>query len=159
MRQHENIKTIYARAKGLALPQRVKDLLVGAEVVWFDRVPLSQDMSDELHFFFKSNASGVTNLLLKKHGIVDVEQYVNIKLKWRVTMEIHYALPNHPNKKGLTDYHEWIMSECIFPMSERFKSERDTFYILRNMEHLATPDDHKNKAIYATTKFTAVVVK
>lgn len=83
MRSNKPIREIYAKSAGINLPPRVRRLLLGAEVVWFDRDPLSQE-ADPLHFYFDSHTSSSTDMLLRRHGMTDVSQYVNIKFKWGV---------------------------------------------------------------------------
>lgn len=154
-------KTIFARSSGLKVSDRVKKLLIGAEVVWFDKVPLSQDMDDALHFFFDSHTSSMTDALLRKQGLTDVSQYINIPMQWEVTMELVYAMPNRSTEDSVKTHSEFLKYRfhgTIFPMSEKFKSHRDKFYLLKNMEFAEAPDDHKNKKMYETTKFTCVVV-
>jgi hypothetical protein len=157
--QSKPIKEIYASRHGIVLPPKVKRLLRGAEVVWFDKTPLSQDFEDVLHFFFESHTSPMTDMLLRRHGLTDVSQYVNIKFLWGVEMELHYSMPN---RKEVDKHHvESTYFEfygTIFPMHEKFKTERDHFYMLKQLEFSCVPDDHKNKKFYETTKFRAVVV-
>jgi hypothetical protein len=155
---NKTLKTIYGKSAGIKVPDRVKKLLAGAEVVWWDKNPLSQDMDDALHFFFDSHTNTMTDLLLKRYGLTDVSQYVNIPLLWEVKMDLVYSMPNHKTKKQVIDTHYFNMRSTIFPMSDKFRKERDAFYFLKNLEHLETPDDHKNKAIYETTKFSCVVI-
>lgn len=157
MRQcHDNIKTIYGKSKGFDIPQKMKKLLIGAEIVWFDKEPMSQNMDDALHFFFDSKTSAMTDLLLKKQGLTDVSQYVNIPMQWGVEMELHYSMPNRGKRH--VEHHYFEFYGTIFPMSEKFKRHRDTFYMAKNMEFLQVPYDHKNKKFYETTKFKATVI-
>ncbi len=160
MRQsHDNIKTIYGKSRGYDIPQKMKKLLIGAEIVWFDKEPMSQNMDDALHFFFDSNTSIMTDLLLKKQGLTDVSQYVNIPLQWGVEMELHYSMPNREeHEKHHVEPHYFEFFGTIFPMTEKFKKHRDIFYMAKNLQFACVPDDHKNKKFYETTKFRAVVI-
>lgn len=151
-------KSIYAKQAGIVIPARVKKLLLGAEIVWWDENPMSQDMDETLHFFFESHTNPMTDLLLKKYGITDVAQYVNIAFRWSVHMELYYETPNNKEKKAHIDHHYFEFHGTIFPMSEKFKKERDTFYLMKNLEHLMVPEDNRNKGYYKTTKFSAQVI-
>jgi hypothetical protein len=152
------LKEIYASNHGIVLPPKVKRLLLGAEVIWFDADPLSQE-ADPLHFFFESHTSKMTDMLLLKHGMTDVSQYVNIKFLWGVQMELYYSMPNRQevDKRHMEPaYFEFYGT--IFPMNEKFKRLRDLHYVKTQMEFSQVPDDHKNKKFYETTKFKCVVV-
>jgi len=58
MQSTKPIKEIYAKSAGINLPPRVKKLLIGAEIVWFDADPFSQDMRD-LHYLTKQLEFGM----------------------------------------------------------------------------------------------------
>jgi len=153
------LKEIYASNHGIVLPPKVKRLLLGAEVVWFDKSPMSQDYDEALHFFFDSHTSSSTDMLLRRHGMTDVSQYVNIKFLWGVQMELYYSMPNRQevDKRHMEPaYFEFYGT--IFPMHEKFKRLRDLHFMTKQMEFAQVPDDHKNKKFYETTKFRAVVV-
>ena len=45
MQSIKPIKTIYGRSAGLKVSDKTKRLMIGAEIVWFDNNPLSQDLS------------------------------------------------------------------------------------------------------------------
>lgn len=150
------IKIITARSGGINIPSRIKRLLIGAEIIWFDKDPMSQDVTDELHFYFNSNTSTMTDLLLKKSGLVEVSQYVNIKFNWGVEMELVYSMPNRG--KTHSDHHYFEFSGTIFPLHEKFRKNRDDFYLLKNLGYLDIPQDHKNKKVYETTKFKCTVI-
>ena len=161
MRQNSDkpIREIFAKSSGLNIPPKIKRRLIGAEIFWFDADPLSQDMSDELHFFFDSHTSVYTDCLLLRHGLIDISQYINIRFLWGVQMMLHYDMPNRAevNKRHTeTTYFEF--HGTMFPMHEKFKQARDQFYMLKQLEFGAVPDDHKNKKFYVTTEFKAVVV-
>jgi hypothetical protein len=154
----QSIKTIFGKEKGIVMPPRIKKLLLGAEVRWEDSNPLSQDMDDCLHFFFDSHTKPMTDLLLKKCGITDVSQYVNIEFLWEINMQLWYETPNNKEKAAHIDHHWFQFRGTIFPMTEKFKSERDRFYLLKNLEHDMVPEDNKNKGYYKFTTFMAKVV-
>lgn len=152
-------KTIYGKRNGFDIPVKIKRFLIGAKVLWEDQVPLSQDITDELHFFFDSKTTPMVDLLLKKHGLVDVSQYVNIPFHWGVEMELYYRMPNRAEgEKQHIDKHYFEYHGTIFPLHEKFRKERDTFYLLKNLSYLEIPEDHKNKKIYETTRFRAAVI-
>jgi len=152
-------KTIYAKVAGLQLPPRVKKLLLGAEIVWFDKDPLSQDFGEALHFFFDSKTSTMTDLLLRKHGFNDVSQFINIALKWRVEMDLVYSMPNrHDVDKVHTETMIFEFYGLMYPMHAKFIENRDKFYLARQVEFGMVADDHKNKKFFETTKFKAVVI-
>ena len=159
MQSNKPIKTIKGRSSGINLPHRIKKHLIGAEIVWFDANPLSQDMDDRLHFYFDSKTSPMTDLLLLRAGLSDVSQYVNIPLKWGVHMELYYKMPNRldVNKRHMEPIY-FEFHGTIFPMHERFKYWRDKHYMLKNMEFAQVPDDQKNKKFYVTTKYTCTVI-
>lgn len=161
MRQNSEkpLREIFAKSAGLNIPPKIKRLLLGAEICWLDNNPLSQDMDDALHFFFESNTSPQTDMLLRRHGLIDISQYINIRFLWGVQMMLHYDMPNRAevNKRHTeTTYFEF--HGTMFPMHEKFKKARDQFYMLKQLEFGAVPDDHKNKKFYVTTEFKAVVV-
>ncbi len=153
-----NFKTISGKAKGIAMPERIKKLLLGAEIRWEDSNPLSQDMDDSLHFYFDSHTKPMTDLLLKKVGIVDVSQYVNIEFLWEVDMQLWYQTPNNKEKAAHIDHHWFKFRGTIFPMTEDFKKQRNKFYEITNLEHALVPDDNKNKGYYYNTVFQAKVI-
>lgn len=159
MRTTKEIKTVYAKVKGLELPPRVKKLLIGSEVIWVDNDPLSMDNEVMLHYFFNEKVNAAGGLLLKKYGFNDVSQFVNVRLKWGVQMEMYYTMPNRQDAvKQHMAPHYFEFHGLIYPMNATFKQERDKFYMLKNMEMSGIPDDHKNKKVYATTKFVATVL-
>lgn len=152
-------KTIYGKSTGIKLPNRIKKLLIGAEILWSDSDPLSQDITDELHFYFNSKTSKMTDLLLMKNGLTDVSQYINIPFLWGVNMELYYRMPNRKGgEKQHIDRHYFEFYGTIFPLHEKFIKNRDQFYLLKNMEYLQIPDDHKNKKFYETTRFKTTVI-
>lgn len=148
-------KTIYARSAGIQLPLKVKKLLIGSTVIWYDSEPLSQNYDEALHFFFETKAGPMGDLLLKKY-LPDISSYINVPLHWGVEMELIYDKPNRGQEHREPHYFEFF--GLFYPMHKKFIEERDRFYILKNMEFLAVPDDHKNKKIYKTTKFKATVI-
>lgn len=152
------IKSIYGKSKGFVLPINVLKLLVGAELRWEDKNPLSQDMDDCLHFFFDSHTKPQTDLLLRKYGFTDVSQYVNVNCRWQVHMALYYATPNNREKSHHIDHNYFEFRGTIFPLHEKFKEHRDAFYMARNLEHTMVPDDNKNKGYYQTTHFHAVII-
>ena len=158
MQSEKPIKTIYGRSAGMKISEKTKRLMIGAEIVWFDSNPLSQDMDDSLHFFFDSHTSAMTDLLLRKQGLTDVSQYVNIPFLWSVKMDLYYSKPNRSGTKPHVEPFYFKFRGTIFPMGDEFKKMRDLHYMTKNMEFLQAPDDHKNKKIYATTKFTCTVI-
>lgn len=151
-------KTIYGKSKGIVVSARIKKLLIGAEIKWNDSNPLSQDMDDCLHFYFDSHTKPMTDLLLLKFGITDVSQYVNIEFLWEINMRIVYSMPNHREKSAHIDHHWFKFRGTIFPMTEAFKSERDTFYLMKNLEHEMVPRENKNKGYYQLTQFKAKII-
>lgn len=159
MRSDKKVKTIYGKSNGINLPPRVKKLLIGAEVIWLDKDPLSQDMDDQLNFFFDSHTSSATDMLLRRHGMTDVSQYVNIKFLWGVQMELYYSMPNRQEveKRHMEPFY-FEFHGTIYPMHEKFKEMRDLHYMTKQLEFGCVPDDHKNKKFYETTKFRAVVI-
>jgi hypothetical protein len=36
----------------------------------------------------------------------------------------------------------------VFPINEKFKKERESFYMIKNLEHELVPKDNKNKGYY-----------
>lgn len=151
------IKNIYGKAKGIQLPDKIKRLMLGAEIVWFDKNPMSQDMDDCLHFFFDSKTNPMTDLLLKKCGLTDVSQYANIPLRWHVAMSTFWSMPNRKHHRH-EDCERFEFRGTIFPMTDKFKAERDRIYMRQRLEYLDIPDDNKNKKVYETTKFICTVV-
>lgn len=151
-------KTVFAKTKGLDLPKSVKKLLIGGEIVWFDNNPLSQDFGEALHFYFDSHTKPTTDLILRRYGFDDVSQFINVKLRWRVQMDLVYSMPNRGEGKRHIESQTFEFYNTMYPMCDKFIDNRDKFYLLKNMEFLAVPDDNKNKKVYETTKFTAVVV-
>jgi len=149
-------KTIYAKVYGLNLPLKIKKLLIGSNVHWYDENPLSQDFGEALHFFFETKTNAMADLLLRKNGLNDVSQFINIPLHWGIEMELVYDKPNRGQEHRERHYFEFF--GLLYPMNERFIKERDQFYLLKNMEFLAVADDHKNKKVYKTTKFKATVI-
>jgi hypothetical protein len=157
MQSIKPIKTIYGRSAGLKVSDKTKRLMIGAEIVWFDNNPLSQDMDDCLHFFFDSHTNPMTDLLLRKQGLTDVSQYVNIRFFWRCEMSTHWNMPNRPDHRH-EDSEVFKFRGTIFPMTKAFKENRDRIYMRQRLEYLDIPDDNRNKKVYATTKFKCVVV-
>jgi len=152
-------KTIYAKVNGIQLPPKIKKLLIGAEIVWFDKDPMSQDFGEALHFFFDSKTSFTTDLLLKKYGLTDVSQFINIPLRWGVYMDMVYSMPNRQDvDKVHTEHHYFEFHSTLYPLPEKFRQHRDRFAVMCNLQFNLVPDDHKNKKIYETTKFKAVVL-
>lgn len=140
------------------VPAKIKRFLIGAELTWHDKNPMSADMEEELLFNFETNTSGQTDLLLRKHGIWDVSHVINATLNWEVHIEMMYELPNNQMKSHHIDHHWFTFRGPIFPTTDKFKHERDTFYMLKNLEHEMVPSDNKNKGIYQQSIFTAKVV-
>lgn len=140
------------------VPQKIKRFLVGAVLRWEDQSPLSGDMDEELLFHFDTNTKPQADLLLKKYGIWDVSHVVNAKLNWEVHIELIYSTPNNKEKSHHIDHHWFTFRGSIFPTTERFKYERERFYLIKNLEHTMVPEDNKNKGYYELTKFTAEVV-
>ncbi len=154
----DEFKTIYGKSKGIAVPERIKKLLLGAEIKWNDSNPLSQDMEESLHFYFDSHTKPMTDLLLKKVGITDVSQYVNIVFMWEIEMQLWYQTPNNKEKAAHIDHHWFSFRGTIFPTTDEFKKERDKFYEIKNLEHAMVPDDNKNKGYYYNTVFIAKII-
>lgn len=151
-------RTIYAKIKGINLPQKVKRFLMGATVIWYDAEPLSQDFDEALHFFFDTNTSAMGDLLLKKH-LPDISSFINVPLHWGIEMDLVYDMPNRKeNEKEHREPHYFEFFGLLYPMHKKFIKERDQFYLLKNMEFLQVPDKHKNKKFYKTTKFKATVI-
>lgn len=148
-------KTIYAKIKGLSLPPKVKKLLLGATIIWYDAEPLSQDFDEALHFFFDTKTSAMGDLLLKKH-LPDISNFINVPLHWGVEMELVYDKPHRNQEHREPHYFEFF--GLLYPMHKKFIEERDRFFMLKNLEFLAVPDDNKNKKVYKTTKFKATVI-
>lgn len=157
MQSAKPIKTIYGRSAGLKISDKTKRLMIGAEIVWFDSNPLSQDMDDCLHFFFDSHTNPMTDLLLRKQGLTDVSQYVNIPFLWQCEMSTHWDMPNRPDHRH-EDTEIFKFRGTIFPMTQAFKENRDRIYMRQRLEYLDIPDDNRNKKIYSTTKFKCVVI-
>lgn len=151
-------KVIKGYSNGINLPTRLKKLLVGAVVMWEDANPMSANMDDALHFFFDSKTTAMTDLLLKKNGLTDVSQYVNIPFEWYVEMEIKYSMPNHKTKEAFIEPFQFRFRGTVFPMTEAFKKKRNAFYMAKNLAASLTPDDHKNKGIYEMTFFKLTVI-
>lgn len=151
-------KTIYATNRGVNLPTNIKKLLVGAVIMWQDTNPMSENMDDALHFFFDSKTTKITDMLLKKHGLYDVGQFVNISFDWLVEMENKYLMPNHSSKAAFIEPFSFRFRGTVFPMTETFRKKRDAFYMSKNLEVAMTPDDHKNKGIYDTSYFKLTVL-
>lgn len=148
-------KTIYGKLAGMQLPINVKKLLINSTVIWYDVEPLSQNFDEALHFFFETKAGTMGDLLLKKH-LPDISSFINVPLHWGIEMEIIYDKPNRGQEHREPHYFEF--HGLLYPMHKKFIKERDQFYLLKNMEFLAVPDDHKNKKVYKTTKFKATVI-
>lgn len=148
-------RTISAKIKGLNLPHRVKKLLMGSTVIWYDAEPLSQDFDEALHFFFDTKTNTMGDLLLKKH-LPDISSFINVPLHWGVEMELVYDKPNRGQEHRELYYFEFF--GLLYPMHKKFIEERDRFFMLKNLEFLSVPDDNKNKKVYKTTKFTARVI-
>ncbi len=159
MNPNKKIKEIYASSRGIQLPPKIKRLLIGAEATWFDQNPLSTNMDDALHFYFDTQTSSSTDMLVRRYGLNDVSQFVNIPFLWGVTMELYYNMPNRKevDKRHMEPFY-FEFYGTIYPMHEKFKKMRDLHYMTKNLEFAQVPDDHKNKKFYATTKFRAVVV-
>lgn len=152
-------KTVTAKMYGLNLPVKLKKLLLGSMIHWYDEDPLSQDFGEALHFFFETKTSKMADLLLAKNGLNDVSQFINIPLHWGVEFEIIYDMPNRQeNEKEHRERHYFEFFGLLYPMNAKFIKERDQFYLLKNMEFAQVPDNHKNKKFYKTTKFTAKVI-
>lgn len=149
-------KTIHAKANGLQLSTKLKKLLLGSTVIWYDKDPLSQDFGDALHFFFETKTSPIADLLLRKNGMGDVSQFINIKLKWRIDIELIYKIP--ARGKEHRESCSFDMYGLLYPMNELFAMHRDKFYLLKNMGFAAVPDDNKNKKVFETSKFKATVI-
>lgn len=148
-------KTIYAKIKGINLPLKIKKLLIKSTVIWYDTEPLSQDFDEALHFFVDTKSGPMADLLLKKY-LPDISSFINVPLHWGIEMDIVYGMPNRG--KEHQEHHYFEFFGLLYPMHEKFIKERDQFYLLKNMEFLEVPGDHKNKKIYKTTKFKATVI-
>ncbi len=140
------------------IPAKLKKLLVGAKISWEDENPMSENMDDKLHFFFDSGTKPQTDLLLRKYGIFDVYQYVNLRLRWSVHMQLYYETPNNKEKAAHIDHHYFEFFGSVFPINEKFKKERESFYMIKNLEHELVPKDNKNKGYYKKTKFTLTAI-
>lgn len=140
------------------VPYKIKRFLIGAELKWQDDSPLSGNAEEELLFQFDTNTKPQVDLFLRKHGVWDVSHVVNAKLSWEVHIELVYSLPNNKEKSHHIDHHWFTFRGPIFPMTDKFRSERDRFYLMKNLEHELVPADNKNKGCYEITKFTAKVV-
>lgn len=156
-----NPEIVYGGYKGFKLPDNVRKLLVGSSVVWYDKDPLSQQFDEALHFFFDSKINSTCFLLLKKHKFTDISQFINVPLKWRIQMELIYSMPNRETDTTEKEHREILgfdLHGLLYPMNKKFIDHRDKFYFLHNVEFMAVPDEHKNKKIYRTTKFTSTVI-
>lgn len=154
-------KPIFAKAKGLQIPPKIKRLLIQSTVIWYDTDPLSQDFGEALHFFFDTKTNAMADLLLKRYGLEDVSQFINIPLKWRIEVQLIYKMPNRETETSSKEHREIMsfdMHGLLYPMNKKFSEHRDKFYLLKNMEFAAVPDDHKNKKVFSTSKFTATVM-
>jgi len=152
-------KEIGAKIGGVQLPIKLKKHLIGSEVVWFDKNPLSQDFGEALHYYFDCKITRITAMLLAKHGLIDVSQTINVPLHWGVEMDLVYSMPNRKEgEKVHTEPHYFEFFGTMYPMNNKFIKERDQFFLLKNMEFLQVPDDQKNKKFFETTKFRAVVI-
>lgn len=157
LKKDRPVKDVYASSVGLRLPPKILKLMIGAEIQWSDENPLSQDMEECLHFYFESHTKWNTDLLLRRYGLSDVSQFVNVLCKWDVHMQIVYETPNNKEKSHHIDHHYFSFRGTIFPLCEEFKKHRDSFYLAKNLEHTMVPDEHKNKGYYQLTKFKAVI--
>lgn len=158
LRTTKPVKEIYGSSTGLNLPQKIVKLLIGAEIRWSDANPLSQNMDDCLHFYFDSHTNINTDALLRRYGFTDVSQFINVKCRWEVHMQMIYETPNNRHKSHHIDQHWFEFRGTIFPLCEEFKKQRDAFYLARNLEHTMVPEDNKNKGYYKMTKFIAKIV-
>jgi len=140
------------------LPPKIKRHLIGAVLEWWDVEPMSTNGGDKLLFKFDSNTSPVTDLLLRRHGVYDASHIVNAILNWEVHMEVIYDTPNNSKKSAHIDHHWFKFRGTIFPVDARFKSERENFYMMKNLEHELVPADNKNKGYYRVMRFTATVI-
>lgn len=139
------------------LPTRIKKLLVGATVTWFDNDPISQE-NMEIRYFFDTKTSLQTDLLLRRSGLADVAQFASMRFHWFVEMENQYLMLNRENEKPHIAAHKFNYCGTIYPMNEKFKTIRDAFFVAKNLEFLSAPENSKNKKTYYQTKFTATVV-
>lgn len=142
----------------LDLPPRIKKLLIGSVVTWRDDDPLSISDDMMINYYFDTKTNANADLLLRKHGLNDVSQFASLSFNWFVEIENIYRMPNRENvEKEHSEFHRFDYRGIIYPMGEKFRNVRDAFYMAKNMEFAAVPDDHKNKKFYLHTKFTATV--
>lgn len=153
----KSIKAFCRRSAGLKISDQTKRLMIGAEIVWFDNNPLSQTMDDALNFFFNSHTSPMTDLLLRKQGVIDVSQYVNINFLWQCEMSAYWSMPNRKDHMH-EDNENFKFRGTIFPMTKEFQENRDRIYMRQRLEYLDIPDDNRNKKVYDTTKFKCVAI-
>lgn len=151
-----NPKPVLAITGGINVPAKVKKYLIGADIIWDDINPLSQNMNDSMDYYFNSKTTAMTDLLLRKYGVRDISQYINIPMHWGVNMDLVFDMPNRD--KSHIDHHYFEFYGTIFPLTQKFLDERDNFYFLKNLEYLDIPDDNKNKKKYALTRFNAKVI-
>lgn len=129
----------------IMLPTSAANLLRGAVIQWEDETPLSDHAQGELEFYFDVRLGVLDRLRLRKYGIYDVSHIVNARLRWRVTMTMHYA-----GAEPIT--HSFVMLNPIFPMGQKFITERDKFYLACQLENILAPEQHT----FISTRFKAV---
>jgi hypothetical protein len=159
MGENEALRVIHASPATLALPDTIKRLLRGSRVLWRDDTPLSQDVNDDLHFYFETKTNAAGDLLLKKYGLHDVGLIVNVKLHYRAEIEIVYTMPNRLDcEKQHTETCFFNFYGSIAPLSEKFTQNRDKHFLRAQLELGMVPCDHKNKKVYSHTNFRLIVV-
>lgn len=129
----------------IMLPTDAANLLRGAVIQWEDETPLSDQAQGELEFYFDVNLSVLNKLRLRKYGIHDVPHIVNARLRWRVTISMHYA-----GAEPLA--HSFVMLNPIFPMGQKFITERDKFYLACQLENTLAPEQFP----FISARFKAV---
>lgn len=142
--------------KAKPIPASVLNLLAGAVIEWTDETPLSSIAEEELLYSFNTNTSATTDLLLRKHGMWDVSHIVNYRLRWLFTMTVEFKTPNKGAGQHRQESRTFEIHAAIFPQSQKFKTERDKFYLACRLENLQIPHDKKAWGIYTTTRFKAV---
>jgi len=130
----------------IIVPAFLAQALAGALIQWEDETPLSDQSQGELEFYFDINTSNKTSQLLRKFGITDVSLIVNVRLRWRVTITLQFA-----NSEPME--HSFVMHNPIFPMGQKFATERDKFYLASRLANNLKPTDQQQT--YISTRFKA----
>ena len=145
--------------KKFDLPPKVKKLLVGSTVIWSDSNPLSMADDMFIDYYFDAKTNAAADILLRRNGLTDVSHFASLCFNWFVEIENIYYMPNRENvEKHHSEFHRFNYRGIIYPMGEKFKKERDAFFMEKNLQFSMVPDDHKNKKFYHSTKFTCTVM-